>query len=74
MRALSAAARTAGAMSGEAITVSRTAESSHDFENDSTPPCTATVVPAATARTSMVAMTTVRRRRGGAPSPLPSVA
>ncbi|WP_405891608.1 hypothetical protein [Streptomyces sp. NBC_01527] len=49
---------------GEVIKESRTADPSQDLENDNRTPCAVTAVPAATPRTSMVAMTTVRRRRG----------
>ncbi len=63
--ACSAMERTAGAMSGEATTDRRTADSSHDGENDSRPTLAATAVPVATVRTRRVAMATVRRRRRG---------
>ncbi|MFD3656896.1 hypothetical protein [Streptomyces sp. NPDC058620] len=55
--------------------VSRTAESAQGSEKDGRPPCAASAVPAATATasTSVVAMATVRGRRGGA-SPELSVA
>ncbi|WP_240676834.1 hypothetical protein [Streptomyces sp. B27] len=56
-------------MSGEAASERRTAESSHDSENDSSPPLTATPAPVATARTSSVAMAIVRRLRRGDASP-----
>ncbi len=62
LRALSAMASTAGAISGEATTFNGTESPPHGPLKGSRPLRSATTEPAATARTRAVEMTTVRRR------------
>lgn len=64
-RACFAAWRSAGAMSGEAASFSRTGSSWQEEPKESSPLWTATAVPPAMVRTSAVATATVRRRARG---------
>ena len=71
-RAYSAVARRAGAMSGDAATLTRTASSWQEEPKENRPPRTAAAVPPATTRTSTVATATLRRRARGRGSAVPA--
>ncbi|EPY93383.1 hypothetical protein K530_48295 [Streptomyces noursei CCRC 11814] len=70
LRAWSATASRAGAMSGEATTASCTASPPHDAPKGSSPLLTATTEPAAAATTTVVARAIVRRRARGRGDPV----
>jgi len=71
-RAWSAVALRAGVTSGEAAILTCTASSWQEAPKESRPPRIAAAVPAATVRTSAVAVATLRRRARGRGSAAPA--